>query len=169
MYRRYATLLLGSAAVALAVGPIAAADPVSDAWPFGDNFQLPGYSVGAHLTGSPFLTGTEPWSDPGGDYSTHFSGVEMAFVGYNIHRSVFDSDNPLVPNGTTWDGVSLPGFSNTMIFAPGIGIGDQISFGTLSNSFIVDTAGIQDVLTLGSYPPVTLFDVPMDLSGLFGD
>lgn len=164
-------LLVGMAAgaAALTAGFSAHADPtgaVEQAWPFGD-FQLPGYSAGAHLTGWPVLTGTEPYTAPDGDYSAHFTGVEAAFVGYLIHREVFDSANPTVPNGTTWDGVSLPGFSDTVIVAPGAGIGDQVEVGSLINSLVIDTAGVHDVLTLGDYPPVTLFDVPADLTGLF--
>lgn len=152
-------VLLGAAlGLALAAGPAANASPVDDAWPYGQFSQLPGYQMAGTGTqqsvdGIPFLSqGVSPWELPGeGSYSTDWIGIQAPFVGVLMHQKVFDSTVSVPSDGTTSDELSLPWLNYFAINDPAAGFGNQFSLYPLGeNTFISDSAGMQDTFLLGS-------------------
>ncbi len=177
MHRFGLVMLLAAGAglvVALSTGPAANASPVDDAWPYDTFVQLPGFSAGGHLNpvdDFPLLSqGVLPWELPGGEgsYSTDWIGIQAPFVGYLLHQKVFDSSVPVPADGTTWDGLSLGPLAYFVINDPLAGLGSQVSLFPLGqNTFISDSAGIQDTFLLGSAEAPLLQNVfTVDAAGM---
>src|SRR5690625_613834 len=170
MRLRYLVAAFGMAlGTALAAGPTAGADALDEAWPYPD-FSFPGFSTGNLTQNGPFIQGELDYNlfPESGEYSTHYTAFSVRLVIDNIHQEVFTSSGVFPPVGTTMDQFYIFNdpelLSNTYINDPTAGVGDRFTFFFLQNTYISDTAGTQDVLSIFGHD-FTLFDFPAMSAG----
>lgn len=153
---------------ALAASTVAAADTVEDAWPYlqPESPVFPYY----YATGLPSIPGTDPW------YTVDRDFTSVPYL-YNYFHNVVTAtlDGPEYPHvGTVSDALILlpifpavgglvgaPLFTNYYLEDPQLGFADAFSVLNLfTNTYLSDTAGVKDVLSINGLPPLTLFEFP---------
>lgn len=178
--RRTATLLGAGLGVALsaafAPSPAASADAIDDAWPYlnATSSYFPYYTA----TGLPG-TGV-PGSDPGYTLDTTFSDVPYLYdsgeyvvtatadgLAYPHVGTVLDEllVLPIIPavGGT----VGAPVFTNYSLDDPALGFADAFNvLNVVTNTYLSDSAGVKDVLSIYGLPPLTLFEFPAVDAGM---
>lgn len=182
-------LALGAAlGVAPGGGPVAAADPIDDAWPYGGATALPyggalpptnyqnldlglfqstqyDQTVLYTLSTPPFSS--TPW------YTEHFESVHIPLLATSQHEavtSILDTAPGFPHVGTTLDSYGLilmniptageiPLWASYTLNDPELGFATTTGFPVLFNTYLSDDAGIKDFLMLFG-TPITLFEIP---------
>jgi hypothetical protein len=176
--------------IALAASPAAAADAIDDAWPYGTPSStdfpyylatgLPGYQGPTTYSGDvedvTYVHQPDPNDLPVTDewYTVQQTISTTGILSNETHQVVTavldDSAFPHV--GTVADSVDFlriipegiglaPLITNSFLDDPTLGFAD--AFGVLNvvtDTYLSDTAGIKDVLSVLGLPPLTLFDIP---------
>ncbi|MEB3034867.1 hypothetical protein [[Mycobacterium] nativiensis] len=158
---------------AFAPGPVAAADAIDDAWPYLDaaSQYFPYYT--ATVLPSPALL---PGTDSGYTFDQTYSYSDVPYLydsaQYVVTSTVDDLAYPHV--GTVLDSLLLlpivpavggmvgaPMFTNVSLDDPVLGFADAFTvLNGLTNTYLSDSAGVKDVLSIYGLPPVTLFEFP---------
>lgn len=174
MHRHRITAILGASlgvalGTALSASPVAAADAVDDAWPYliPSSPVFPYYYAAGLPTADP---GSDPW------YTVDHTYSSVPYL-YNYFHDVVTAnlDGPEYPHvGTVSDALILlpiipavgglaaaPVFTNYSLDDPALGSADAFTvLNVLTNTYISDSAGVKDVLSIYGLPPLTLFEFP---------
>jgi len=153
---------------AFAPSPIASADAIDDAWPY--------------VTTSPvfpyyYATGL-PTSDNPDWYTVDKTFSSVPYLYNYVHEVVTDNlDGPAYPHvGTVSDALILlpiipavgglaaaPLISSYSLDDPDLGSADSFTLlNVLTNTYLSDSAGVKDVLSIYGLPPMKLFEFPAD-------
>ncbi|WP_409437034.1 hypothetical protein [Mycobacterium sp. SMC-14] len=156
---------------AFTASPVASADAIDDAWPYLDAVS----PVFPYYYAAPGL----PTADPGSDlwYTADHSSSSVPYL-YNYFHDVVTAnldDGPTYPHvGTVADAlivlpivpavggmVGAPMFTNVSLHDPVLGFADAFTvLNGLTNTYLSDSAGVKDVLSIYGLPPLTLFEFP---------
>ncbi|MDD7814808.1 hypothetical protein PP713_19800 [Mycobacterium sp. CSUR Q5927] len=158
-------IALGSA---IAAGPVAAADTIEDAWPYlqPPSTVFPYY----YAAGLPTIPGTDLW------YTVDHTYSSVPYL-YNYFHDVVTAtlDGPEYPHvGTVSDALVLlpiipavggmvgaPVITNYYLEDPQLGFAHAFNLlNVLTNTYLSDSAGVKDVLSIYGLPPLTLFEFP---------
>lgn len=154
---------------ACAASPVASADAIDDAWP---------YLIASSPVFPYYYAATLPTGDLGSDlwYSADSTSSSVPYL-YNYFHDVVTAnlDGSEYPHvGTVSDALILlpiipavggvvgaPMFTNYSLDDPALGFADAFTvLNGLTNTYLSDSAGVKDVLSIYGLPPVTLFEFP---------
>lgn len=166
--------------VALGASPVAAAGPDTtgtspiDTWLYGvggDGVNtLPGFAP--YDPEGTIYHGDTPWftvdfTGSGSSYHEVVTKVLDPSFGYPSVGTVADQYSINTLNYSTEYPSEYTLYSNNSISDPSLGTGDYSTwFGhSFTNFYVSDKAGIEDQMTFGGGPPITLFDFPASGTG----
>jgi|GEM_PF-3704091 hypothetical protein len=178
MPRRRSAALLGAGlgvalSAAFAPSPAASADAIDDAWPYlnATSPYFPYYTA----TGLPSPT-LLPGTDSEYTFDQTYSYSDVPYL-YDSDQYVITStvDGLAYPHvGTVLDEllvlpiipavggmVGAPVFTNYSLDDPALGFADAFNLlNVVTNTYLSDSAGVKDVLSIYGLPPLTLFEFP---------
>ena len=154
---------------AFAAGPAASADAIDDAWPYLDPVS-PVFPYYYAAPGLPTIPGTDLW------YTVDHTSSSVPYLYSDFHDVVTGTlDGPAYPHvGTVADAFILlpiipavgglagaPVITNYSLNDPVLGFADAFTLlNGFTNTYLSDSAGVKDVLSIYGLPPLTLFEFP---------